>query len=81
MPNNFEGIKSILEAPVFRPNEKEFFNGPIDYIENIKSSVLEFGICRIIPPPVSIQLVLVRTRPTILIFRFFFKVISMLVYD
>ena len=57
MADNFGEIKALLEAPVFKPNEKEFLNGPIDYIEKIKPSAENFGICRIIPPPVSFNFV------------------------
>ena len=39
----------MVEAPVFRPTEKEF-QDPIEYIERIAPIASRFGICRIIPP-------------------------------
>ena len=41
------------EAPVFRPTEEEFARGPIAYVASIRSAAEPFGICRIVPPPVS----------------------------
>ena len=42
-------LSSLIEAPVFHPNEKEF-NDPIEYLEKIRSECERFGICRIVPP-------------------------------
>ncbi|XP_058066123.1 platelet binding protein GspB [Anopheles bellator] len=39
----------MVEAPVFRPTEKEF-QDPLEYIERIAPIASRFGICRIIPP-------------------------------
>uniref|UniRef100_A0A182FH25 ARID domain-containing protein n=1 Tax=Anopheles albimanus TaxID=7167 RepID=A0A182FH25_ANOAL len=39
----------MVEAPVFRPSEKEF-QDPLEYIERIAPVASRFGICRIIPP-------------------------------
>ena len=41
---------SLIEAPVFHPNEKEFTD-PIEYLEKIRPECERFGICRIVPPP------------------------------
>lgn len=40
----------MVEAPVFRPTEKEF-QDPIEYIDRIAPIASRFGICKIIPPP------------------------------
>ena len=42
-------LSSLIEAPVFYPNEKEF-NDPIEYLEKIRPECERFGICRIVPP-------------------------------
>lgn len=39
----------MVEAPVFRPTEKEF-QDPIEFIERIRPLAARFGLCRIIPP-------------------------------
>lgn len=39
----------IVEAPAFRPTEREF-QDPLEYIEKIRARAEKFGICRIIPP-------------------------------
>lgn len=39
----------MVEAPVFRPTEKEF-QDPIEFIERIMPIAARFGLCRIIPP-------------------------------
>lgn len=39
----------MVEAPVFRPTEKEF-QDPIEFFERILPVASRFGICRIIPP-------------------------------
>lgn len=41
--------KSILEAPVFKPNNKEFSN-ITKYLKSIWSQIKDYGICKIIPP-------------------------------
>lgn len=41
------------DAPVFRPTEEEFARGPIHYVASIRAIAEPFGICRIVPPPVS----------------------------
>jgi hypothetical protein len=38
-----------VEAPVFRPTEKEF-KDPMKYIDRIRREAEPFGICKIIPP-------------------------------
>ena len=40
------------EAPVFQPTLEEF-EDPIAYISKIRPVVLNTGICKIKPPPVS----------------------------
>lgn len=50
--NEFPGIEGpaqIVEAPTFHPNDKEF-QDPIEYIEKIRQTAEQFGICRIVPP-------------------------------
>lgn len=42
-------LSSLIEAPVFHPNEKEF-NDPLEYLEKIRPECERFGICRIVPP-------------------------------
>lgn len=42
------------EAPIFRPTSEEFKLGPLRYIEKIRPYAEKYGICRIIPPIVSI---------------------------
>lgn len=42
-------LSSLVEAPIFRPSEKEFTD-PIEYLEKIRMECEPFGICRIIPP-------------------------------
>ena len=44
------------EAPVFRPTSEEFKLGPLEYIKKIRPYAEQFGICRIIPPSVSVEL-------------------------
>lgn len=44
-----EGPAQIVEAPTFHPNDKEF-QDPIEYIEKIRQTAEQFGICRIVPP-------------------------------
>ncbi|KAI5729652.1 hypothetical protein M8J76_004967 [Diaphorina citri] len=39
----------MVEAPTYYPNEKEF-QDPFEYIEKIRPSAEQFGICRIVPP-------------------------------
>ena len=50
-------FKKPEEAPVFRPTSEEFKHGPIEYIKKIRPYAEQFGICRIIPPSVSIPFV------------------------
>lgn len=40
-------------APTFRPTEQEFAAGPLKYIASIRHLAEPFGICKVIPPPVS----------------------------
>ena len=40
------------EAPVFQPTEEEF-KDPIAYLTKIRPVVVNTGICKIRPPPVS----------------------------
>ena len=42
-------IGQMVEAPVFRPTDKEF-QDPLEYIEKIRVKAEKFGICRIVPP-------------------------------
>ena len=42
------------EAPIFRPSEEDFIKGPLEYISKIRPLAEKHGICKIIPPPVSI---------------------------
>ena len=39
----------LIEAPVYRPTEKEF-KDPMKYIERIRKEAQAFGMCKIIPP-------------------------------
>lgn len=47
-PLNYD-LSSLIDAPVFHPDEKEF-NDPIEYLEKIQHECERFGICRIVPP-------------------------------
>ena len=40
------------EAPVFQPTKEEF-QDPVAYISKIRPVVVNTGICKIKPPPVS----------------------------
>lgn len=40
------------EAPVFQPTAEEF-KDPVSYITRIRPVVVNTGICKIRPPPVS----------------------------
>lgn len=51
---DFEFI-SPPEAPIFRPTEEEFAAGPLNYVNKIRHLAEHHGICKIIPPPVSIH--------------------------
>lgn len=42
-------------APIFRPSEQEFAAGPLKYIASIRHLAEPFGICKIIPPAVSVH--------------------------
>lgn len=42
------------EAPIFVPNEQEFKN-PLTYISKIRPIAEKYGICKIRPPPVSLD--------------------------
>ena len=39
----------LIEAPVYRPTEKEF-KDPMKYIDRIRKEAQAFGMCKIIPP-------------------------------
>ena len=41
------------ECPVFRPTKEEF-RDPLEYIEQIRPIAVKSGICKIIPPDVSL---------------------------
>lgn len=47
-PNDDDAAR-LVEAPIFRPTEKEF-QDPVDYIQKITPIAASFGLCRIIPP-------------------------------
>lgn len=44
-----EDPAEMVEAPTFRPTEKEF-QDPIEFFERIMPIASKFGICRVIPP-------------------------------
>ena len=41
-------------APVYRPTKEEFQLGPLNYIAKIRDEAEKYGICKIVPPPVSL---------------------------
>lgn len=45
----YDDPAQTVEAPVFRPTEKEF-QDPIEFINRITPIAARFGLCRIIPP-------------------------------
>lgn len=45
----YDDPAQMVEAPVFRPTEKEF-QDPIDFIDRISPVAARFGLCKIIPP-------------------------------
>ena len=49
-----EGFIPPPEAPVFQPTVEEF-QDPIAYITKIRPVVVNTGICKIRPPPVSLR--------------------------
>ena len=52
MTRRMEEFISPPEAPVFQPTPEEF-KDPISYISKIRPVVVNTGICKIRPPPVS----------------------------
>lgn len=52
MTRKMEEFISPPEAPVFQPTPEEF-KDPISYISKIRPVVVNTGICKIRPPPVS----------------------------
>ena len=46
---NYQKLKGVPEAPVFRPTLEEFQN-PLQYINSIRDRAQRHGICKIIPP-------------------------------
>lgn len=49
-----EGFIPPPEAPVFQPSIEEF-KDPVAYISKIRPVVVNTGICKIRPPPVSLK--------------------------
>ncbi|KAI3652370.1 hypothetical protein MP228_002695 [Amoeboaphelidium protococcarum] len=47
--NDESGI-GIRMAPVFTPTEQEF-QDPMKYVQSIQKEALQYGICKIVPPP------------------------------
>lgn len=45
----YDDPAQMVEAPVFRPTEKEF-QDPIEFLNRITPIAARFGLCRIIPP-------------------------------
>lgn len=45
-----DGKLDIPLAPTFYPTLEEFEEGPIKYMEKIRSTAQLYGICKIVPP-------------------------------
>ncbi|XP_047114096.1 uncharacterized protein LOC124794633 [Schistocerca piceifrons] len=43
------GAAQLVEAPTFRPTEKEF-QDPLEFIDKIRPIAEKFGLCRVVPP-------------------------------
>lgn len=51
-------VNKFIDAPIFRPNEDEFKNGPANYLRKISKNHPNIPCCIIAPPQVRISFVI-----------------------
>lgn len=70
-------FESPPDCPVYRPTEAEFGLNPLVYLERIRPEAEKYGICKIIPPAVSVVLLQIGKRQFCICF-FYLWFISLL---
>jgi hypothetical protein len=50
-PRPADGKLHVPPGPVFFPTIEEFVEGPVAYVEKIRSVAEKYGICKVVPPP------------------------------